>query len=215
MNGRKLIGLALTGLLASAGSAAADEAWIPIPNVYLTPTLGVWHWDRSGVQGLDLRHRTAPVYGGRAGFSPIDAFGGELVFLTGTNEVKDGDRWVSVRLTQIEASFVVNFRSLVDARVYPFLDLGGGASVRRGGALTSGSAGLDRTHIAFHLGGGLKADLSSHLSLRGNLRDTFFTESQGDPSNSNQVTVDSVELSGGLEYRIGLGNTFRGPKRLR
>jgi hypothetical protein len=152
--------------------------------------------------------------GGRVGYTPISAFSGELVVLTGTNDVElpDGGR-AGVRLTQAELSFLVNFRSLVNTPVFPFLDLGAGFSFRRADTLPSGE-NLDNDHVSFHLGGGIKSELTRELGLRLNVRDTFFTETRGAGTRGEQVTVDAVELSVALEYRVGL-KKGRGPTRLR
>jgi len=196
---------------AAAGKAAAEVPPPPSPHVYVSPTFGVWRWDERAVDGYGLTDRTAPVWGGRAGYSPIEAFAGELVVLTGTNDFRKGSATFTTRLTQVEVSFVVNFRSLVNASVYPFLDLGSGVSARR----ASGSAPVgNASHLDFHLGGGIKADLSRRLGLRFNVRDTFFTETQGSGDARDQTTIDSVELSAGLDVRFGMGRRH-GPRRLR
>ncbi len=209
---RWLLSMVILGT-AAAVPARAEIPEPPEPHVYLCPTVGLWRWDEKIAEDLPLTDRTAPVWGARAGYSPIQAFAGELVFLTGTNDVRDAGTSRSVRLTQVELSFLVNFRSLVNARIYPFLDIGAGYS-RRHIAATTDRENLDPNHLNFHIGGGVKADLSRHLALRANLRDTFFTESQGLSGQADQVTVDAVEISAGLEYRIGWGRV-RGPKRLR
>jgi hypothetical protein len=198
--------------LVSAGRVAAEVPVPPSPHVYVTPTAGFWRWDERAVAGARLPDRMGEVVGGRAGYSPIEAFAGELVVLTGTNDFRQGSVAFTARLTQVELSFVVNFRSLVNARVYPFLDLGSGVSVRR--ANEDRVSGADASHLDFHLGGGFKMDLSRRLGVRLNVRDTFFTETQGSGDARDQTTVDSVELSGGLEVRFGLGRRH-GPHRLR
>jgi len=71
--------------------------------------------------------------------------------------------------------------------------------------MRSGDVHFDDSRFAFHLGGGLKSDLSSRWGLRFNIRDTFFSDTQkmaGAPD--DQVTVDSLELSLGLEYRLAV-----------
>ena len=116
------------------GDRGGRGSFSPSPHVYVTPTVGVWRWDEKAVDGYPLEKRSGLVWGGRAGYSPIEAFSGELVVLTGTNDFRKGAAAFNARLTQVELSFVVNFRSLVNARVYPFLDLGSGVSARRAGA---------------------------------------------------------------------------------
>ena len=49
-------------------------------------------------------------------------------------------------------------------------------------------------------------NLASSLAARFNVRDTFFSHAQGGPNQENQVTVDSVELSVALEYKVFLGH---------
>jgi opacity protein-like surface antigen len=206
---------AIAACLLVALPAAASAAEPPVPHVYAAPTVGIWSWDKESVQGLDLVDGSALVVGGRVGYTPITAFSGELVVLAGSNDVKlpEGGT-AAVHLTQAELSFLVNFRALLDTPVFPFLDLGAGVSFRRGDAVVDGEDVLDHDQVSFHLGGGLKADLTPRVGLRLNVRDTFFTETQGKTGRSEQVTVDAVELSLSLEYRIGLKNG-RGPQRLR
>lgn len=210
--GQRSAGLVLLAVLVTgwAGVATAGS------HVYVSPTIGIWKWDKNAASPLVLSDRARLVIGARAGYSPMDAFAGEVVFLTGTAKAHDGspDTTLSLRQSQLELSFLVNFQSLMSTRIYPFLDLGVGAAFRSGGGTVDGQSVFDKTRFVFHLGGGLKADLTPRLSLRGNIRDTFFTETQGDGNLQNQVTVDSVELSVGVEYRFPLART-RGPKRLR
>jgi opacity protein-like surface antigen len=196
----------LLGLLFPGASAAE----VPIPHLYVTPTAGIWRWDTNVAFGFDVPDRTRPVIGIRAGYSPVEAFAGELALLTGTNDlVRSGtDEEVGVRLTQLELSLVVNFQSLVSPRLYPFLNLGVGGSFRQAQE-DPVDGDLDDSNFAFHLGGGLKWELASRWALRGNIRDTFFTESQGAGNQETQVTVDSVELSLGLEMRFPLGRSGR------
>jgi opacity protein-like surface antigen len=200
-------------LVVLAGFPAAAAAG---SHVYVSPTVGIWKWDKNATTPLALSDRSRLVIGGRAGFSPIEAFAGEIVFLTGTAEAAGGtpESAYSLRQSQLELSFLVNFQSLMSTRVYPFLDLGIGGAFRSGGGEVDGQSAFDETRFVFHLGGGLKADVSPRLAIRGNIRDTFFTESQGDGNVENQVTVDSVEISVGIEYRIPLARAG-GPKRLR
>ena len=190
-----------------AGESAAEA---PVPYLYLTPTVGVWRWDEEIALGFEVPERTKPVVGLRAGYSPVTAFGGELVLLTGTNDLlREGtEETVGVRLSQLEFSLVVNFQSLVTETIYPFLNLGVGASVRNasGGEETSDA---DNSHFSFHLGGGLKWELHPRWVLRANIRDTFFAETQGSGNQERQVTVDSVELSVGFEMRFPLNRSGR------
>jgi opacity protein-like surface antigen len=205
-------GLVLLAALV-AGSAAVAEAG---SHIYVSPTIGIWKWDKNAASPFALSGPSRLVIGARAGYSPIEAFAGEIVFLTGTAKAHDGspDTTLSLRQNQLELSLLVNFQSLMSSRVYPFLDLGAGAAFRSGGGTVDGRSVFEETRFVFHLGGGLKVDLTPRLSLRSNVRDTFFTETQGAGNVENQVTVDSVELSLGAEYRFPLART-RGPKRLR
>jgi hypothetical protein len=63
---------------------------------------------------------------------------------------------------------------------------------------------LDRNKVNYHLGGGLKGDLSSRFTARLGLRDTFFTDSRLVSGQTYQNTLDLVELSLGLDCRIPL-----------
>gem|GEM_PF-1066393 len=197
-------------LLTASVPVRADVPEVPVPNLYVSPTVGVWGWD-----GASFSHRTEPadshrlVYGGRLGYSLLEALSGELVFLTGTNRVADfvADGFTGndqVRLTQVEASFVVNFRSLVVSRWYPFVDLGSGLTLRSTDFKIDGESVFDGSHINFHLGGGVKLDLSPHATIRLNLRDTFFTRSETSGGQETQTTVDMVEFTGAVEFRIPL-----------
>lgn len=210
--GQRVSTIILAAVLIGVFAAAAEAG----SHLYVSPTVGIWKWDKNATNPLTLSDRSRPVIGGRAGFSPIEAFAGEIVFLTGTAEAAGGtpETTASLRLSQLELSFLVNFQSLMSTRVYPFLDLGVGAAFRSGGSDVGGVSAFDETRFVFHLGGGIKADVSPRFAIRGNIRDTFFTESQDDGNVENQVTVDSVEISVGFEYRIPLART-RGPKRLR
>jgi opacity protein-like surface antigen len=206
----RAVGLFL-GALCVAGVAEAD------PALLVGPTVGVWQWDQEAVTDVDLQHRRGAVYGVRAGYEPMEAFAGELVLLTGANDAvaDDGGMLVSssVRKIAVELSLRVHFQTVVSGPVYPFLDLGAGTVFRRGGPTVAGTKPWPSTHLAFHLGGGIMADLSPRIALRFNVRDTFFGDTQKVGGQDNQVTVDSLELSGGLEYRIPLGRG-RGPRRL-
>ncbi len=103
----------------------------------------------------------------------------------------------------------------MDTPVYPFLALGAGASIRRGPAVVLPEAyDFDDTHLSFHLGGGAKVDLAPRWGARLIVRDTFFTDTQVEENRETQVTVDVVEVSASIEYRIPLGRGG-GPKRLR
>lgn len=184
-------------------------AEVPVPHLYLTPTAGVWRWDTDVAFGYEVPHRTQPVIGLRAGYTPVEAFAGELVVLTGTNDLVQSatGQTEGVRLTQLELSLVVNFQSLVSPGIYPFLNLGVGGSFRR--AQGDGEPDPGDTNFTFHLGGGLKWELASRWALRANIRDSFFTQSQGTGNQENQVTVDSLELSLGLEIRFPVGQSGR------
>jgi len=207
-----IIGAAFV-LLGITGGGAGPAAAEPGSFLYITPTAGLWHWDGEAAAGVQLDDHSGFVYGGRVGFSPIEAFSGELVLLTGTNTAvipaSGSLDSRTLRLTQAEFSFLVNFQSIASERLYPFLDLG------VGGIFRGGDPRFDDTHFAFHLGGGLKTTLSPKWALRLNVRDTFFTNTQTtEGSQDTQVTVDSVELSLGLEYRF-LTLVRRGGGRLR
>jgi len=192
--------ITVTGCLLLLAAGAGPAGAQPGPYLYATPTVGLWHWDGEAAQGVRMDDHSGLVYGGRVGFSPIEAFSGELVFLTGTNTAvtpTSSPDSRTLRLTQTEFSFLVNFQSIASERVYPFLDLGVGLSIR------GGDPRFDDTHFAFHLGGGLKTTLAPKWALRLNVRDTFFTNTESvDGAQDTQVTVDSVEMSLGLEYRF-------------
>lgn len=211
MIGRKTLLLVLLLLLAAPAVWAADGS-----SVYVGLSAGIWKWDRDIATRLGVEDRSGFVYGGRLGYSPIEAFAGELVVLTGTNDgtLSPNDSTLALRLTQVEFSMLVNFQSLVSSPLYPFLDLGVGLAMRSGGFTEGETSIFDETKFVFHIGGGLKADLTDRVGLRFNLRDTFFTETQLIGNEENQVTVDSVEISAGLEYRMPL-SASRGSKRLR
>jgi opacity protein-like surface antigen len=200
-------------LIALATPAAAQSLG---PYIYISPTVGVWRWDEKPAAFTTIEDQTAFMWGGRVGYSPIDAFSMELVGLTGTNEgtiqVGSDSEVKTLRLTQVEFSILVNFQSIVTHKVYPFLDLGVGGSFRSGGTQVDGESVFDDTQFTFHIGGGLKVELNPRAALRFNIRDTFFSQTQGTEGNQEtQVTVDSVELSVGLDYRfpIGSGSTNR------
>jgi Outer membrane protein beta-barrel domain len=178
--------------------------------LYFSPTLGGWHWDQDAYPDLDFDHSWGAVYGGRGGYAFTQAFSGELVGLTGTNHaVLAGTTGSSesLRLTQIELSLLVHFQSLTSTRVYPFLDLGIGTAIRRGGP-----GSLDDQHTAFHLGGGIMFVLDPRVALRTNLRDTFFTDKRQGGNLTEQLTVDSLELSLSVEFRIPTGQKGSRPE---
>jgi hypothetical protein len=204
--------------LAMSGAAAAARAEAPVvatPNIYLCPAAGNARWDKHSFESASVPDRSAPLYGGRFGYTPIEAFSAEFVLLTGRNDVASAGATYSVRLTTAEVSMLVNFRTLMDTPVYPFLALGAGASIRRGpGVLPPEATEFDGTHLNFHLGGGVKLDLAPRWGARLTLRDSFFTDTQVEENREAQVTVDVVEVSAGIEYRIPLGRGG-GPKRLR
>lgn len=207
-----LVTLAMTG---AAAVAWADAPIVPTPHIYLCPTAGIARWDKHSFESADLPDRTAPLYGGRIGYTPIEAFSAEFVLLTGRNDVKVASTTSSVRLTSAEVSMLVNFRTLLDSPVYPFLALGAGASIRSGPtAVPPDTYEFDGTHLSFHLGGGVKMDLAPRWGVRLIVRDTFFTDTQVEENRESQVTVDAVEVSASIEYRIPLGRGG-GPKRLR
>jgi opacity protein-like surface antigen len=168
----------------------------------------VWRWDEEAASHLTLSDQTSFVWGGRVGYAPIDAFSVEGIILTGTNEgtIAFTTGPESLRLTQTELSTVINFQSIVSRKVYPFLNLGIGLSFRSGGGKVDDEAVFDDTKFTFHIGGGIKVEVTPRAALRFNVRDTFFSDTQvGGGNLESQVTVDSVELSVGLEYRFPLG----------
>jgi opacity protein-like surface antigen len=157
------------------------------------------------------------VWGGRIGYTPFDALSGEIVLLTGSNEAAGASGSSTdpkVRLTLAELSFVVNFRTLFNSRWYPFVDLGAGVAARSSKWEEDGARVFDGSKLAFHLGGGIKVDLAPRATLRFNFRDTFHTETRSIDGQDIQDTLDAVELTAGLEYRIPI-SPRRGPKRLR
>jgi hypothetical protein len=200
--------------VAAVAPAAADPVVLDAPHLMLSPTVGVWRWDEEALLGGGLEDGAALVYGGRAGYAPIEALTGEIVVLTGTNRILVGEDSYEARLTQIELSFSVKFRALFNARWYPFVDLGAGAALRSSDATSRGVKVFDGSHIAFHLGGGIMVDLATPVSLRLNLRDTFYTETKEIGGTDTQSTHDAVEISLGLDYRIPLSSRGR-PERLR
>jgi len=189
----------------TADTARSD----PPPQVhsflYVAPTLGVQVWDRSTAEGFTVDGRAGLLWGVRAGITPNPAFSVELVAVTGTNTLTEDATGaeVSMRTSQLEVSFLINFQSFVSPTVYPFLCLGAGAIARRSsGEVQFGDP--DDSHVAFHLGGGIRAELKPQWALRLTAKDTFFSQSQGSGNEERQVTVDTLELSLALEARFHL-----------
>lgn len=202
--------LALLFLLPGLGRATVVQA--AGAHIYVSPTAGIWRWDESAAAFLEVPDRTGFVWGGRVGYSPMEAFAFEGVVLTGTNTGKfttgasPEPEERSLRLTQTEFSIIVNFQSIVSRAVYPFLDLGIGLSFRSGGLDIQGESSFNDTRFNFHIGGGVKIELDPRAAVRFNIRDTFFTMTQfTDGTQQEQVAVDSVEISLGLDYRIPIG----------
>lgn len=206
-----VMALAMSGV---AAVARAEAPAVPTPHLYVSPTVGILRWDARSFEGATVPDRVAPLYGGRFGYTPIEAFSAEGVLLTSSNDVEAEGTSAPVRLTSVEFSMLVNFRTLMDTRVYPFLALGAGASIRRGDVLVAGKNVADGSQLSFHLGGGAKFDFAPRWGARLILRDTFFTDTQTEDNRDEQVTVDAVEVSASIEYRIPLGRGG-GPKRLR
>jgi opacity protein-like surface antigen len=168
--------------------------------LYFSPTGGAWHWDDDAFPATEFNQSWTFVYGARAGYAFTHAFSGELVGLTGTNDaVLTGGVGPSesLRLTELALSLLVHFQSLTSNKIYPFLDLGVGVAIRKGGPTS-----IDDQHTAFHLGGGIMYVLSPRFALRTNVRDTFFTDKQTAGNLTEQFTVDALELSLGVEFRI-------------
>jgi len=168
--------------------------------LYFSPTGGAWHWDDDAFPETEFEHSWTFVYGARAGYAFTQAFSGELVGLTGTNDaVLTGGIGPSesLRLTELDLSLLVHFQSLTSTKLYPFLDLGVGLAIRKGGPVS-----VDDHHTSFHLGGGIMFVLSPRWALRTNVRDTFFTDKQTAGNLTEQLTVDALELSLGVEFRI-------------
>ena len=210
---RSLVATLVMALVGAAGTRAETPA-LATPHLYLSPTVGFAHWDRQSIEGASIPDRLAPLFGGRVGYTPIEAFSAEGVVLTGTNDAEAGGERVPVRLTTVELSFLVNFRTLMDSPVYPFLALGVGAVSRSGDLLVGGENVAEGTDLAFHLGGGAKVDLAPRWGARLAVRDMFYTDTQSEENRDEQVTVDAVEVSLSIEYRIPLGRGG-GPERLR
>ena len=175
-------------------SAGAD------PYLYLSPTVGAWHWDDKAYPDLEFAHPMTAMFGARGGYAFTQAFSGELVALTGTNNATPTGQTAPVkglRLTELDLSLLVHFQSLTSTKVYPFLALGLGTVLRKGSP-----SSLDDSPTSFHLGGGLMYLLSPRFVLRANVRDTFFTDKRHSGNVTTQPTVDSLELSLGLELRV-------------
>jgi outer membrane protein with beta-barrel domain len=191
----RALGLSLLVTALGAPPAAAGA-----PYFYVSPTLGAWHWDDKAYPDLEFDHSVTPMFGARAGYAFTQAFSGELVGLTGTNNAVPTGQTNPVeglRLTEIDLSLLVHFQSLTSARLYPFLDLGLGTILRSGGPYS-----LNDSPTAFHLGGGLMYLLDQRFVLRANARDTFFTDKRQSGNLTTQPTVDALELSLGLELRF-------------
>lgn len=168
--------------------------------VYFSPTGGAWHWDDDAYPDLQFENSWNFMYGGRAGYAFTQAFSAELVGLTGTNNaVLTGGIGPSesLRVSEFAVSLLVHFQSLTSTRIYPFLDLGAGTVLRSGGP-----GSLDDNHTSFHLGGGIMFVLNPRFAIRTNVRDTFFTDKRGGGNLTEQFTVDALELSLGVEFRI-------------
>ena len=181
-------------------------------HIYVSPTAGVWHWDDDAYPDIQFDKGWAFVYGARAGYAFTQAFSAELVVLTGTNEASFAIQLPpspseSLRLTELDLSLLVHFQSLTSNKIYPFLDLGAGMAIRKGGP-----GSLDDQHTAFHLGGGIMYVLNSRFAIRTNVRDTFFTDKRGGGNLTEQFTVDSLELSLGVEFRIPTGQKGSRPE---
>ena len=192
----KLAALVLTLIAISLCASRPSEG----SYLYFSPTVGAWHWDEEAYQ-VNLDKSWALVYGARIGYAFTQAFSGELLGLTGTNKAVDTaastEPSESLRLTELGVSLLVHFQSLTSTRIYPFLDLGVAMAIRRGGPES-----LDDQHTAFHLGGGVMFVLDPRWVLRANVRDTFFTDKRGAGNLTEQLTVDALELSLGVEFRI-------------
>ena len=194
--------LIVTSLVCARSSAAS--------HLYVSPTAGVWHWDDDAYPDLEFDKSWAFVYGGRVGYAFTQAFSAELVALTGTNDAQftdDPASWTSLRSTEVALSLLVHFQSLTSTRIYPFLDLGAGTIFRSGGP-----GNLDDNHTAFHLGGGIMYVLNPRFALRTNVRDTFFTDKRTGGNLTEQLTVDSLELTLGVEFRIPTGQKGSRPE---
>jgi opacity protein-like surface antigen len=205
------VGFAVLGILLPAEASAEHF-------LYVSPTVGAWRWDQDVYPLLRL-DEFGPVYGARVGYKATTAFSMELVGLSGTTDaasVAGGSAATeALRQTLIELSLVVNFQSLAGDRIYPFLDLGSGLAMRRGGPETPEEPRVDEDHFAFHLGGGLQMELDSRWALRVNVRDSFFSKDRSIGNGGDQVTVDSLELSVGLTMKFPVGKPGTNSLQLR
>ena len=156
--------------------------------LYFSPTGGAWHWDDDAYPDLQFDSGWTFVYGGRAGYAFTQAFSGEVVALTGTNDAEFDTQVFppvppsSLRVTELSLSLLVHFQSLTSTRVYPFLDLGVGWPCSDGGP-----GHLDDHHTAFHLGGGIMLVLNTAFAIRTNLAIPSLPTSAGggiSPNNS-------------------------------
>ncbi|HET9234595.1 MAG TPA: outer membrane beta-barrel protein, partial [Candidatus Eisenbacteria bacterium] len=184
--------------------ACAFPRSVEASHFYLSPTAGAWHWDDDAYPDLTFDSSWGFVVGGRVGYAFTQAFSGEIIGLTGTNDSSfdlsfddSSGTSESMRLTEIALSLVVHFQSLTSTRIYPFLDLGVGLALRDGGPTD-----LDDQHTSFHLGGGIMWVFSDRFALRANARDAFFTDKRTSGNLTEQLTVDSLEMSLGVEFRI-------------
>lgn len=189
------------GLLALVGAFPRS---VQASHIYLSPTVGAWHWDDDAYPDLTFDQPWGFVVGGRVGYAFTQAFSGELIGLTGTNDTAFSNSLddssgtsQSMRLTEISISLIVHFQSLTSTKIYPFLDLGVGLAFRDGGVTD-----LDDQHTAFHLGGGIMWVLDDRFAIRANARDAFFTDKRTSGNLTEQLTVDSLEMSLGVEFRI-------------
>src|SRR5215813_80897 len=101
MRGKIMLGLAAIVLVACASRPAGASY------LYFSPTAGVWHWDDDAYPDLTFDQHWKLVYGGRAGYAFTQAFSGELVGLTGTNDaalVGIPGPSESLRLTELDLS---------------------------------------------------------------------------------------------------------------
>src|SRR5262245_15610990 len=89
-------------------------------HLYVSPTVVVWHWDEDPYPDLQFDKKWALVYGARAGYAFTQAFAGELVGLTGTNDASPTGApspQESLRLTELDLSLLVHFQSLTSNRL--------------------------------------------------------------------------------------------------
>lgn len=207
--------------LAAIGANEAVAVEVATPHVYVSPTLGLLHWDGRTFGNVDVETEYAPLIGLRVGYAPFEAISGEVVVLTASTEADFGAGGPplagldpAARLTLVEWSFVVNFRRIVEANWYPFVNLGAGVALRSSDVGLPANRRFDGSEFAFHLGGGVKVDVHPRASIRLNVRDTFYTVTRELDGQEFQDTLDAVELSAALEYRFPF-RAGRGPTRLR